>query len=393
VTADPFNRVTWRLRADFQQPWFLDTENVLNLGIFTERQSLPPIYARLSYGGDVRFSREIGPNTGLALGYRASRDSLEEGSADLLFCANFGVCRPRDIDRLSETRWLSPISVNLVHNRADAVLNPSRGYRLSLEGEHASRLTGSQWAYYRMQAEASWYQRLGDNVLALRVRTGLVEPIGSGLEDVDFLEGVQDDVTHPLKRQYAGGANTVRGYGQNLLGPKILLADSLDLAAISGCDAADITDENFWPCDPGGLGAGDVSPRPVGGQRGLVGNIELRFPFSSRWSGVAFLDVGKVWTPGGEIRVAEDLAWSPGVGFRYRSPVGPLRLDVGYNTSAPERLPVVSVVQRGGEDVIVQLGSGPESPNLFEYDPYGGRSLFEKFVNRLQLHISIGQAF
>jgi outer membrane protein assembly factor BamA len=221
LETNPYNKVNWRLRADFRQPWFLGTENWLHLGVFGERQSLPGIYARVSYGGDVRLSREISPGTALVGTYRAGRDSLEEGSADFLFCANFLICQPEDIAVLEQPRWLSWVAVTFAQSRTDVVLNPTRGYRFTIEAETASRLTGSEWAYYRAQGEFSWFQRLGRNVLGLRVRAGLVRPIGSGLEGVELSTATDtstaEPVTHPLKRQYAGGAFTVRGFGQNLL--------------------------------------------------------------------------------------------------------------------------------------------------------------------------------
>ncbi len=393
LATNPFNKINWRLRAEFQQPWLLGTQNWLRLGVFTERQSLPPIYARVSYGGDARLTREIAPGTALSASFRAGRDSLEEGSADFLFCANFGVCTPSDIETLSETRWLNWVTLDFVRSTTDAVLSPTRGYRLSLEGEHASRLTGSEWTYYRAQAELSWYQRFGPGrIVALRVRGGRVVPIGSGLEGVS-LEEVREPVTNPLKRQYAGGAYTVRGFGQNLLGPKVLLANASELAdttraGAGACDPTEVTEKNIWICDPtaAGLTSDDVVPRPVGGENSVVANAELRWPLGSRWTGVVFVDLGKVWTVGGEKSEAESLAWSPGIGLRYRSPVGPLRLDIGYNTGSSERLRVVSVLGTGAETTIVQLSE------LFNHDPFEGSGL-RGFLNRLQLHFSIGHAF
>ncbi|UCC47562.1 MAG: BamA/TamA family outer membrane protein [Gemmatimonadota bacterium] len=397
LVRGPFNKVTWRLRADFRQPWFLGTENWLHLGVFSERQSLPGIYARVSYGGDLRVTREISRGTALAGTYRVGRDSLEEGSAGFLFCANFGVCRPDDIETLSEPRSLSWVGVNFARSRTDAVLEPTTGYRLTFEAEHASRFTGSEWAYYRAQGEFSWYRRLGGRaVLALRLRGGLVRPIGTGIEGVGF--GARTEpVTHPLKRQYAGGAYTVRGYGQNLLGPKVLLVpDSTDLPT---CLPSDVTEKYTWVCDLAGAGlsSGQVVPRPVGGENAVVANLEVRVPLGSeRWSGVAFLDLGQVWTENDEADVPEKLAWSPGIGIRYRSPVGPLRLDVGYNTGGSERLPVVSQLRKKGDNgdrlIIVQLGDGDDKPAYLDYDPFEGSGL-RGFLNRLQLHFSIGHAF
>ncbi len=393
LISEPYNKVNWRLRADFRQPWFLGTENWLGLGLFTERQSLPGIYARVSYGGDVKLSREISPGTALIGTYRAGRDSLEEGSADFLFCANFLICRPEDIALLEQPRWLSWLTVTFARSRTDAVLNPTRGYRFTIEGETASRFTGSEWAYYAAQGEVSWYQRFsGQNVLALRLRGGLVRPIGSGIEGVD-LSTRSEPVTHPLKRQYAGGAFTVRGYGQNLLGPLVLLTQSENLP---GCADAEVTPNNTWVCDPmaEGLTSDLVFPRPVGGENSVVANLEVRVPFAAgRWTSVAFLDMGQVWTSRGGVSTTTRLAWSPGVGVRYHSPVGPLRLDIGYNTAGSGQYPVVSeLLNDEGESIIVQLGNENDEPYRFEYEPFDASGL-RGFLNRLQLHFSIGHAF
>jgi outer membrane protein assembly complex protein YaeT len=399
LETNPYNKVNWRLRADFRQPWFLGTENWLHLGVFGERQSLPGIYARVSYGGDVRLSREISPGTALVGTYRAGRDSLEEGSADFLFCANFLICQPEDIAVLEQPRWLSWVAVTFAQSRTDVVLNPTRGYRFTIEAETASRLTGSEWAYYRAQGEFSWFQRLGRNVLGLRVRAGLVRPIGSGLEGVELSTATDtstaEPVTHPLKRQYAGGAFTVRGFGQNLLGPLTLLANRNDLQACNPDDPL-VTDRNTWVCNPedAGLTSNQVFPRPVGGENSVVANLELRFPFAAgRWIWVAFVDVGRVWSADAEVSGGDRIAWSPGVGIRYQSPVGPLRLDIGYNTSGAADYPVISeLVDENGEAFIVQLGDVNDEPKEFTYDPYEGTGL-RGFLNRLQLHFSIGHAF
>jgi outer membrane protein assembly factor BamA len=392
LETNPYNKVNWRLRADFRQPWFLGTENWLHLGIFGERQSLPGIYARVSYGGDLRLSREISPGTALVGTYRAGLDILEEGSAEFLFCANFLICRPEDIAVLEEPRRLSWIAVTFAQSRTDVVLNPTRGYRFTIEGETASRLTWSEWAYYRAQGEFSWYQRLGRSVLALRVRGSLVRPIGSGLEGIQLGTATDssaaEPVTQPLKRQYAGGANTVRGFGQNLLGPLVLLARSEDLEA---CDPTMVTDRATWICDPeeAGLTAGQVFPRPVGGENSVVANLELRVPFAAgRWTWVTFVDVGRVWSTGAEVTGGDEVAWSPGMGIRYQSPVGPLRLDIGYNTGGAAEFPVISALG----DQIVQLGNQDDEVHLFSYNPYGGTGL-RGFLNRLQVHFSIGHAF
>ena len=390
--ATVFNKVNWRLRADFLQPWILGTENQLRLGIFSERVSLPNVYAVTSVGGDITFSREIASVTGIRLAYRPQYQQFEEGSAGFFFCANFGICQPADISKLANTNLLSPISFTISSSKTDAVFSPTRGYRLTVEGEHASRFTLSDWAYYRVLGEFAWYQRLNaGTVLALRVRGGAVRPIGSGIENVD-LEAGSAGVTNPLKRFYAGGASTVRGYGQNLLGPKVFLAEDSTFIPPNGpCDPTQIIGST-WLCDPNQSNAtsDSITPRPSGGENLAVANLELRVPLGSqRWTGVAFVDFGRVWT-GRAVTTSDAWAWSPGLGFRYLSPVGPLRVDIAYNTGGTVQNPVVSQISETRE--VVSLGRPDGSPIPLGIDPFDKTGL-AGFFQRLQLHFSIGQAF
>jgi outer membrane protein insertion porin family/translocation and assembly module TamA len=391
VNAEVYNRPNWLLRADFRQPWFLGTKNWLHLGLFTERTSLPAVYAVRSLGTDIRFSREISVGTALTASYRPSLSELEEGSADFLFCANFLICDPQDIAALEESRWLSPITFTLAQSRTDRVLDPRRGYRVTLEAETASRFTGSEWAYYRAQGEIAWYRRIaGQTVVALRLRGGVLRPIGSGIEGLD-LSGDGEALTNPLKRQYAGGAYTVRGFNENLLGPKVLLTEDVNLDC--GDDPV-VTPENTLVCDPNEavIDPNRLIPRAVGGQNSIVANAEVRIPLGSdSWRGVAFVDVGRVWTSGGDVPEAERYAWSPGLGIRYMSPVGPLRLDVGYNTTTGvQPLPVVTEYpEEGGVSRIVQLGREDNTAIPYQYQPQADASFFQRLV----LHFSIGHAF
>jgi outer membrane protein insertion porin family/translocation and assembly module TamA len=386
-----YNQVNWLLRVDFRQPWFLGTQNWLHLGLFADRTSLPAVYVSTSVGGDVRFSREVSVGTAISVSYRPSLNELQEGSADFLFCANFLICDPADITILEERRWLSPITFTFAQGRTDAVLDPSRGYRLALEAETASRFTGSGWSYYRAQGEVAWYHLMGrEAVLALRLRGGILRPVGSGIEGLDLTPG-SDALTHPLKRMYAGGAYTVRGFQENLLGPKVLLTDS---ASIPLCAGKPVTEENTLVCDPNesGLQSEDAVPRPVGGQNSLVANAEVRVPLGSEaWRAVVFIDLGRVWKSGGEVPEAERFAWSPGFGIRYMSPVGPLRLDIGFNTfTGAEPLPVVTeLTDENGQSRIVQLGTEDNQTLPFRYEPFEGKSV----ISRMTLHFSIGHAF
>lgn len=389
-----FNDPNWILRADFRQPWFISSGNSLRLGIFAERQSLPVIFVRRNYGGDAALERQIGSRTTLTLTYRAERDELDEGSGGLFFCGNFGFCLPQDIRELSQPRWLSWVGLSLARDRTDAVFNPSRGYLARLEVEHASRFTLSDYAYYRAWADVSVYAPFADGVFAARLRPGWVRPIGRGLElGEDDVRPGGPDVVHPFKRFYAGGANTIRGFGQNLTGPLLLFLPQSDTLVALGCDPDDIDSTSVWGnCDASALAPGAFDPRPLGGTLSLVGNFELRFPLvGERWSGALFVDWGAVWQDEGAFRrslergLVSDLVWTPGLGMRYLSPIGPLRIDVGYNTIGPRLFPVVT--EAPDESQVVQLATP------YRYDPFSDPSGLQEFVNRLQVHFSLGQAF
>jgi hypothetical protein len=83
------------------------------------------------------------------------------------------------------------------------------------------------------------------------------------------------------------------------------------------------------------------------------------------------------------------MAVTPGAGFRYRSPVGPIRVDLGYNPKATENLPVLTTVRDPqGVEVFVPLSEARA------FDSGGqARGFLGTIFNRLVLHLAIGQAF
>jgi len=130
-------------------------------------------------------------------------------------------------------------------------------------------------------------------------------------------------------RFYSGGTNTVRGWGRQQLGPKRLVVE---------------TDTS---------GAGQVNTYsyvPEGGNAVLNFNVELRQQLDSFIKGfgvAAFLDGGQVWRRMSDIN-SGDIQFGVGGGLRYRSPIGPIRVDVGYKVNPTnEDLNIVKGVDRG----------------------------------------------
>ena len=206
-------------------------------------------------------------------------------------------------------------------------------------------------------------------------------------------------VIHPRKRFYAGGANSVRGYGENQLGPRILTIDASTLVANAtsiGGGTCGRTLLTIQFCDPNSpkLSRADFIPQPLGGTTLFEGSVEYRFPFpgNATWAepftGAVFLDgatvghadIGNV--PPITSRVNGTAAVTPGFGVRYSSPIGPVRMDLGLNPNRAEDLAVVTAVPDGaGQTRIVPL---PLTHNFTQASNFWGRFVF---------HISIGEAY
>lgn len=390
--ADP----TWRASVDLVQPWIFSTRNALTAAVFGERQSLPDVFIRRAIGFEGGLVRTVRRGTLLTLFFRPELSELD--ADDVLFCTGFLVCAPSDIAELEGANWLSPVGVNMSQDYSDDLLNPRRGRRLVLELEHAGGWTGSDFRYDRVVLESSWYAPLASGaVLATRFRGGWV---GSG--GFADLVGASSavDVVHPQKRFFAGGANSVRGFSQSRLGPRVLVT-SLDRLLSqgeggAGCAPASVADRS---CDASAMPDGSFQVRPTGGARVLEANAELRFRLASWLEGVTFTDVGQAWASGVGLSLG-DLEFSPGMGIRFPSPVGPIRLDVAYRFRGGEFLDVVTPqitpfdaqVHDLTDRIVVDGGTLPWV-RTEELALLGPAVLFGEREGRIQVHISIGQAF
>jgi outer membrane protein insertion porin family len=383
-----FLRPSWQASLELQQPGFRAAENTIGAGIFTHRRLVPGVAVDQGYGIDFSFTRLLRDRSPTTASYRVEVTQVRAG--DLYFCANYGLCDLPTIGAVRRQRRLSPVALSLVANRSDDPLDPVRGWRTRLDLEHASDLTWSQFHYHR--ASGAWARYfpgdLGRRVLGVRVRGGWVRPLG-GTADALGLDLLEGEILHPRKRFYSGGSTSVRGYGENQLGPRILTVSPdalMDPNGEAGCTEADIA---AGTCDPHVAPADAFIPSPLGGTTLLEANVEYRFPLWRELRGAVFVDAGFV---GGRqaARVGEG-AWAitPGIGARYATAVGPIRVDLGFRPRTVEELPVVTeVVGEDGEPGIVRL----ETPRRWDpLEDAGG--FFGQLMGRLRLHVSIGQAF
>lgn len=292
----------FRLEASWEHRNFFQPEGLVRLrGIAGTQEQLA--------GGTVRFNNFRGRDQVLSFdAYAQTRNNAAFDARTVAFVANF--------ERLSNLLFQKPFSWSLgaqvlytdernrlvegierprqeyliagVHGRAtidtsDDLLNPTRGFRLTgFVAPEASRTQGQQFFYVRTQADASYYQSLSDGVvLAGRVRLASIP--GAPLFSIA-----------PSRRLYAGGGSSVRGYGYQAIGPRNEFGEPI-----------------------GGRSLSEVS---------LEARIKTDF-FGGALSVVPFFDAGAVGvdpTPG-----FDALKFGAGVGFRYATGFGPLRIDVG----------------------------------------------------------------
>ncbi len=176
----------------------------------------------------------------------------------------------------------------------------------------------------------------------------------------------------------------MRGYGENQLGPRILTIDP-QILIDSGCTAASIASGT---CNPNQVPSSAFQPRPTGGTSLLEGSVEYRFPIWKKLHGAVFVDGAFVGQGPFEDVANGTGALTPGFGFRYISPVGPIRIDLGVRPTLKEDLTVITqTVTSQGTPALVRLDQ------LKRYDPVEGGGGIKQILNRLTLHLSIGQAY
>jgi outer membrane protein assembly factor BamA len=388
--ASPFLRPTYQGSIDFTQPWLGSPRNSAGLGVFVYRRQAPAVFVERGEGANVSFTREVSNRVPVSLAYRFELTGIEAG--DLYFCVNYGVCDPQTVAALRERQRISPLALTANFNRQNDPLEPSRGYLAQVRLEHASAFTGSTFRYNSVYLEGAAYRPIGAKaVLAAHTRVGFVRALSSTRLATGSGVDVSGDILHPRTRLYAGGARSVRGVGENQLGPRVLtlppskLADicpELSGEAIANCDLSRATETG------GQLADRDFTPRPLGGRALIEGSVEYRFPVWGNLYGATFVDGALLGQGSLESATKGAGAITPGIGIRYRSAVGPIRVDLGLNPTLPEDLPVITqVTGTDGRLRILQLN------DKWRYNPTKGAAGITGVLRRLTLHLSIGEAY
>jgi outer membrane protein assembly complex protein YaeT len=209
------------------------------------------------------------------------------------------------IDRLFPQVRLSGFSGALARDTRDDLLDPSRGSFLSGEGSLAARALGGQVGFVKTYVQGFTFHRLPGRrrvIFASRAALGLangfpreVQPTDADGNPLPVPPVVVDDLP-ASERFFAGGDTTVRGFALDRVGaPNTISPDGF----------------------------------PTGGNAVVLLNGELRFPVWRDVGAVVFVDGGNVFRRVNEFDIGS-LRGSYGFGLRYKSPVGPIRIDLGF---------------------------------------------------------------
>lgn len=388
-----FLRPTYQASLTLTQPWIRSARTSAAISAFAGRRSLIGVVIDEDVGASLGVVRELAPKIPIGINYRVEATRVQ--SSAVYFCAGYGICDAPTTQSLATLRRLAPIALSASIDRSDDLESPTTGYTALLDAEHASSVTGSAFAHNRLALDAAFYHAFATpsptlaagrapTVLALHGRFGMVRPL-SGDRQALGLSSDGEGILHPRARFYAGGMQSVRGFSENELGPRVVQARRASLIAV-GCTDATIASGQ---CDPSTVPNDQLFERPTGGSSVVEGSVEVRIPLLKQVGGVVFADGAYVGTGGLAIAARGRGAVTPGFGFRYRSPLGVLRLDLGFRPVGAESLPVVvAIADSSGTERVVHLA---REKNYSPIDPSTGT--LHSIARRLVVHFAMGQAF
>ena len=342
----------FRFSALFRQPYLFSRRMELLLSPFLEYQRDP-----LLEDSDEPLqinTREFGLNTTLFYEIYPFRTvTLQHAFSRALQLTQ----QRRDTTSTRDLFDKSILSLTATFGRTNNYFNPRRGYLIRPFAELGGGLIGSEIEYYRLGAELTGYLPLTRrSVLAGRLLFGRLEPLGRSREALAGRLGRADSLRYENRFDpilfYAGGSSDVRGWGLQQLGPKVTRLQVSD---------SDTT----------------IYYEPIGGNRKLLLNLELRFGLpglGSDWQGAVFLDGGQLGQDRLVLRTTA-FRWAAGLGVRYQTPAGFIRLDLAYKLN-----PSYEDLRDPADVYRYRQGLTERPPEAH-------------WQRRLRLHLSIGQTF
>jgi outer membrane protein assembly factor BamA len=249
---------------------------------------------------------------------------------------------PLLIPLLAQPDHTGMLSASLIQDRRDDPLNAHRGVYNTVDLGLSDRIFGSKRNFVRFLARNSYYRRIGPHfVLASNTQFGWIGQFGVP-SDID-----RDQALPLPERFFGGGSTSLRAFPENQAGPRDL-----------------------------------TTGFPIGGNALLFHATEFRFPLiGSNIDGVFFHDLGNIFSSlgkmsfsfrQGDITNFDYIVHAAGFGVRYRTPVGPIRVDLAYTFNPP----TFNGLKGSYQDLL-----------------FGTAPTVRQSVGHFQFFFSIGQAF
>ncbi|MGH9236736.1 MAG: BamA/OMP85 family outer membrane protein [Vicinamibacterales bacterium] len=300
------------VRVDYREPFFLSSRLSLNFD-GQAWQAREPVYDSKQLGGRVILRYQPNQQSFWTISFVNERQesTIDAAALEDPTIRDDLIALGLDPTTGGSRGTLSGVAFDISRNTTDSLLNATSGYVLTGHLEQAGRLMWGSYNFWSASAEARHFLTLRRRVtVANRVRIGSIVPTANDEANVPF-----------YRRFFLGGSSSIRGWGR------------FDVSPLS---------EGF----------------PIGGLSMLEGSAETRFPLKGKFGAVAFFDFGNVWREAKNFDLG-DLRFAVGPGLRYQTPIGPARLDVGYQLNPIEGLLIDGEAQK----------------------------------RRIRIHFSVGQAF
>jgi len=323
-----------RASLTYYAPRYKNVEgrNITVTGLYDDERDVLTFSAR-RYQSSAQLSQKISKATQALFRFSYTVATVNSGTLKI---------EPLLIPLLSQPDHTGMLSASLIQDRRDDPLNAHRGIYNTLDFGVSDRVFGSTRNFTRFLGRNSYYHRLGQHfVLASNTEFGWIAQFA-------IPNGVERAQAIPLpERFFGGGSTSMRGFPDNQAGPRDL-----------------------------------VTGFPIGGNALLFHSTEFRFPLiGNNIDGVFFHDMGNVYSSLGNISFSyhqsditnfDYMVHAAGFGIRYRTPLGPIRVDLAYSLNPP----TFNGLKGSYQDLL-----------------FGTAPAVRQSVSHFQFFFSIGQAF